>query len=410
MRVHALSLGIALMPLLISAPAAAQSDGADDAATTDTGSDVAEIGGGRWSASLLGAGAYTDNFFYESDRGRKTGGWLLRPEAGFLKETSRAHVDLRARSEYAQFNIPGASDDYLDYGLGADGFLQASTRNRFTVDTDFRHGHDPFGLDRTEGATPGSASELDEWDEASGMLKHHFGVPAAVFNTELGLGGRWRKYTTNRSSTQFLDYTAPTAGATFFYNYSAKTSALIDASRTEYDFGYSFAGTDNRSGTLDRYRLGVKWIATGKTTGDLRVGYRHREFDGSDRVFDGLDWDAGITWRPVGQTVIRLDSGRSEQASYLGSVSTIDARNTTLSWTQPWTARFESDVRWVFTRAEFIGISRRDDFTQVQLEMRYRLDTRVSLVGNAVVANRDSTAASRDFDRFSTFAGVQVRL
>lgn len=369
-----------------------------------------EMGGGRWLAQVRGAGFYTDNFFYEPTTPQSASGWLINPALGYLTETARTRLSFDAGGEYGTFDVPGSADDYLDGSAALKAGLQASTRNRLELMLDGRRGHDPFGLDRTEGAPPSSAAELDEWNEAAGGVRHRFGTSGAVLNTELGASGLRRHYLTNRAATQFLDYEVTTLDGAIFYNYSPKTSALVDFSRSDYDFEYAFAGADNRSGELYRARVGVKWQATAKTAGDVRVGYRERSFEDSDETFRGADWEAGIEWRPVWPAMIKFSTGRTEQPSYLSGVRAIDARHASAQWHQPWTNRFNSSLGVSALRADFLGNGRSDDFGRAHLNLEYRLSSHAAAIVNVTFANRESTTAAREYERVSSFAGIQVGL
>lgn len=366
----------------------------------------ADVGGGRWSANVRGTMIYTDNFFYEQDATQSASGWLLRPQLGYLTETARTRVELNSGAEYGSFNIPGSADDYLDGHADLEGGVQLSSNNRLQVTLGGKRGHDPFGLDRTESASP-TTTDLDEWNEIRTGIRHRFGTAGAIMNTEFGADTRRRTYVSNRSATQFLDYDATTVDAALFYNVSAKTAALVDIASTDYQFDYRFSGADNRSGRLLRSRVGVRWMATGKTSGDVRVGFRSRDFDSGDKS-EGLDWEAGVQWRPVWPALVRLSTGRTEMPSYLSGVRSIDVQYVSAEWEQPWTTRLRSRLGIRAIEADFLGTTRQDDTTNSHLEVEYRLTRRAAAVANLAVGSRDSSAAARDFDRFSSFVGVQV--
>lgn len=369
----------------------------------------ADIGGGRWSGHVRGAGFYTDNFFYQPDAVQSAYGWLLNPELSYLTETARTRVTFRADGEYGTFDVPGTADDYLDGNAGLRASFQASTRNSLELTLGGKHGHDPLGIDRTEVVSPSATVELDEWNQAEAGGRYRFGTTGAILNAELGASGLRRHYVTNRSATQFLDYNTNTIDSALYYNYSPKTSALVDFSRTDYEFEYPFAGADDRSGELYRSRIGVRWLATAKSSGDIRVGYRHRTFE-SRETFEAIDWQAGVEWRPVWPALIKLDTGRTEQPSYLSGVRSIDVQFASAQWQQPWTARLKSVLGISASQLDYLGNGRRDDFYRGHLDLEYRLTRYAVAVTNLTAANRDSTAAAREFDRFSSFVGIQVGL
>jgi hypothetical protein len=276
-----------------------------------------ELGGGRARASLVTSFFYTDNFYYEDVTSTNARGLLLRPQLAFVTQTSKLEIDLAAKGEAGMFSVPGEKDDYID-GTSLLAIAWTPTyRNRFALDGSLAHGHDPWGIARTEG-TPSALAEVDEWNERRGGARYRYGAPNARVNAEVGLRASEREYQTNRASTQFLDYDTTALDYAVSYNVTPKTAAVLGFTRTDIDFSTPFdnnagpGGTDldTRSGTLYQVRTGARWLATAKTSGDVRVGYRQRTFAALSGDVEGLDWSAGVQWSPTPPMLIELRTGR----------------------------------------------------------------------------------------------------
>ena len=350
---------------------------------------------------------FTDNFYYQPANTEAGYGLLVRPEAVFTRQTRQVDLALFGRGEYGMFDAPGSEDDYLD---GITGFRLGATptlRNRFFVDAAYQLGHDPFGIDRTEDAAT-TGITLDRWTQVTGSAHYRYGAPGARINAEVGLAKVDKEYTTNETATQPLGYGATTVDYALFYNYSPKTAALIDFSRSHVELDAPFpSAIDDRSGQLYRARVGMRWLATAKTSGDVRVGYRRRAFDNAPETLEALDWSAGVQWSPTPPMTFELDSARSEQQSYRADAQVIDVRSTALTAARSFTSKTKGRLRLQQTRSTFFGSGRVDDSQGIAVNVERRANSRLTWVADLAYDTRDSTVDVREYDRWSGFVGVR---
>lgn len=388
-----------LIGTAISAPARAQdSDGTDP---------ELELGGARFSPSLRSVGYYTDNFYNQPANEAASLGALVNPELSFLKESSRLRLAGGVEAEYGTFDLPGGEDDYLDAGARLTFAAQATVRNQFRLGGSFKRGHDAFGVNRTEDATVRD-DELDRWDQVIGSLHYRYGAAGARLNAEVGVTRLERSYVTNRGATEVLNYDSVTTDYTLFYNLGPKTTVLLDFSRSDYSFERPFGLVDTRAGELYRLRTGMRWLATGKTTGDVRVGYRRRLFDTGSPDIEGLDWEVGIDWSPIPRTQLRFGAARSEQQSYRADTRVIDVDSLTASWRYNLTARTRSTVAVEHLNVDFDTSGRDDEILGGSLGLEHALISYLWVVGNVGTTTRDSTFDTRDYDRLTAYLGVRL--
>lgn len=372
-------------------------DEADDADAADA--DV--------KASLSSVAYYSDNY-YNQPAGETAGyGTLINPALAVRKQGAKLQLLGTVDAEYGMFNLPGSQDDYLDGSLQLGLVTQPTLRNQLRLDGGFRHGHDAFGVDRTEDATVRDA-ELDRWNRVQGALHYRYGAPGARLNADVGVGTLEKRYVTNRGATEPLDYESTKFDYTLFYNYSAKTSALADFSRSDFSFGRSFGVTDTRGGELYRVRGGVKWLATGKTSGDVRAGYRRRTFDAGTPDIEGFDWEAGVDWAPVPRSMLRFEAARSEQESYTADARVIDIRSTRLDWRYGLSSRTRSTVGVEYIEADFDTSDRRDEIYGGTVGLQHMLRRLIWVVGSVGATTRDSTVTGREYDRLNAFVGLRL--
>jgi polysaccharide biosynthesis protein VpsM len=378
----------------------------DPESGSDGASGVEDVGGPRIKASVRSVAYYTDNFYNQPSGHTEGYGTLISPELSILQQTTKLELVSVINAEYGAFDLPGSQDDYLDGGVRVRFAMQPTLRNKLWLDGAFRHGHDPFGVDRTEDATV-RYDELDRWNQAQGGVHYRYGAPGARLNAELGAGGLQKHYTSNRAATEVLNYDSTFVNYVLSYNYSAKTAALIDFSRSDFRFEESFGTADTRGGELYRARVGVKWLATGKTSGDVRVGHRRRTFDSGSDDFEGVDWEAGVDWAPVVRTTLRLQTARSEQESYRADARIIDIQSIMLDWKYTLTARTGSNVRLEYITADFDTSGRTDQIVSGGIGMHHFVLGNLWVVGNVGLTDRASSIDAREYERLSAYVGIR---
>jgi hypothetical protein len=369
--------------------------------------DAPELGGGRANVSLTAAGFYTDNFFYSPTSPTSAVGSLVRPELGYTRQTTKATLKFGATGEYGTFDAPTTYDDYTDGEASINLGYRPTRRNGFSIFGVYKHGHDPFGLIRTEGNTT-RTTDLDIWNQAWGGAHYRYGTPSARVNAEIGGSLLDKTYVSNRNSTEVLNYRSSTFDYTVFYNYSPKSAVVISFDRSDAEFDRAIAIAEDRSGQTYNVRTGLRWLATGKTSGDVRAGYRKRTFDNGANPFEGFSWQAGIQWSPGPKTIFELESGRSEQQSYVAGARMIDVQSSSLDLKQTLTARFKTQLGFRYSEADFVGLDRSDTVYGGEIGFDYLMARYIALVAKANIQQRDSNVPNRDFDRWSVFAGLKV--
>jgi hypothetical protein len=380
------------------------------AAMTSAGAGAQEgFDSSRAFADVAASGVYTDNIYYNTgDEPQQAAlGALVAPRAGY--KATRGRLDLLATlsGEFATFDTDGGMDDYQDASAGISTSWLATRRGRLDLRAGFQRSHDPFGINRTEDATVRD-TELDVWHvmQAGGLF--HYGAPEATLNAEVGFSASQKSYRTNTADTRFLDYSTTALQYTLYYNVSPKTALLFDFVRADIQFDERFSAADARSGDEYRVRTGVRWLATGKTSGDLRVGVYQREFEDSTVTERGLDWYATLQWAPRARTLLELEAERASQESYRVDTGVNLTRSVTARWKQYWGARITSQLGVAHVATEFVGLGREDTAYNVRLGLDYRLRQSLSAVVAAESSNRTSNDPNSEFDRISASAGIRL--
>jgi polysaccharide biosynthesis protein VpsM len=363
----------------------------------------------RASAGVLASGVFTDNFYYNTtDEPQESAyGAIVAPSATYRATKGRLDLLANASGEFATYDLESSADDYEDAKAGISSSWLATRRGRLDLRTSFERSHDPFGINRTEDATVRDR-DLDIWHATQAGMLFHYGAPEATLNAEVGLSALEKQYQTNEADTHFLDYSSSTLQYTIFYNFSPKTATLFDFVRTNVVFPNPFGPLDERSGDEYRVRTGLRWLATAKTSGDIRVGTFRRSFEGSASTEQGLDWEAGVQWAPRARSLFELNAGRGTQESYRADTRVNITRTVSVGWKQYWGSRMTSTVAARRTQTDFIGLDRTDTIYNVRVGVDYSLSRLLTAALAVDSSQRDSNDPTSEFDRSSAFLGVRL--
>ncbi|MEK6805828.1 MAG: outer membrane beta-barrel protein [Pseudomonadota bacterium] len=339
-----------------------------------------------------------DNFFYQRTNKVVGSGLILSPSVLLAAESSRIRTRALISANYAQFDTRGDDDNYFDQTLQGDFTYKAGTSHLISVDGSVQHGHDAFGQARTQGIALVNG-ELDRWMRGGGELRYRYGAPEALLNFEISGAGSRKIYTSNTAATEVLNYGTYEGSLTTFLNISPKTALLAEGGYKEVRIDRLFGPTDNREASEFFGRVGARWKATAKTSGDVRAGWAERRSDATGaRIFQRFDWTASVTWLPSERTTLNVLTGSKSQESYLAGAPVISNRSADLSWKQKWSQRWASTLNTGYTQSEFVNTARTDDISDVGLRFDYRAEKYLSFGLGAGYLHRYSTAPLVNFN------------
>jgi len=364
------------------------------------------LGGGfEGGLEVEAGGVHVQNFFYESDGGLDVLGYRARPSVVLARGGSDAKLQLGSYIESTHYDLPSPLDHYLDFGSSARFDWVPLTKHRFDVGAEYVHGHDQSGLVRSQSGDTDfdRSNEPDEWDNGEFDFGYRYGGPSALAVSSIQLGYREREYTNNRSRTNVLDYATRSIGYELAYTYSPKTSFLFDVGHaaTDYDLG-------NRDGKATTARVGLRWVATGKTSGDLRVGVRTYSVDSRARPSSqSFTWKLKADWAPTSLTQFNLSGGRSVVETFRTNAFFIDTRSVDLNWRQKWAERFSTRAGLGYVNTNFVGANRKDDNVSAYVGADLALLPGFALFADYSYRDRSSNEALRGFEHAEAKFGLK---
>jgi polysaccharide biosynthesis protein VpsM len=387
------------MLVVVMAPAIA----ADGMRMRDLGEGL-EVG-----ASLALAHVYSDNFYYQPANPRSVEGLVINPALALQQKFGRGSIRLDVEGHSAEFDLLEKESDYDNLLIASRFHYDGGVRSDFTFGVRSRRGHDPFGVDRTAGQAF-LGLELDKWTLNTVNGRYRYGAPTATLNVEFEAEHSTKDYTSNEPQTDPLDYQRTEFTQTLFFNYSPKTAVVLELGETFVNFDIEPAPNTSRDRDAVelRARTGLRWKATAKTQGDLRLGAVRRRLD--DDRFDaitGVSWRADVTWEPLKRTDLKLTSARSSQESFSEQFAVIDSRRTGLVLTQRLSPNLRMTLGGNVVESRFVGTDRVDDFDSYGLTLIYAIRNSLSLYLEAQHLERDSTRDDLDFETVSGLIGVR---
>ena len=362
----------------------------------------------RATAGVVLESVYDSNFFHQPDNPQSSFGFVLNPNVLLLREAKKLKYQIGIGAEAAKYTgIDQGPDKYLDAYLNGNFSWSAATRHRISGDFYAKYGHDPFGSFRTENGFS-VFDDLDKWGESAGHLRYRFGASGALINLEGEIGALRRRYTTNRTQTDILDYRELSASETLFVNVSSKTAFLAEVSHLDHGYLSEVTGFGRRDSQETHYLAGIHWVATGTTSGDVRVGKLRRDFDNpAFEKTNATDWAATVSWAPLVYSVITFQTGLQAERSYLAGVQLIENRYEAVDWKHDWSYSFRSRLAFTHLNSEFLGSSRVDNVNTAALEVNYLASQRWMWMTGTSYSRRNSNEALRSYNDTSIYAGVR---
>ncbi len=344
-----------------------------------------------------------DNLFLGNTS--KTRSELLTLDAGALFEARQRNAVLRFGLDLRGANYTDSSaDNYRDYTSRASGDFQFSSRSGLRLGAQYDRGHDPRGsTDR------GISDRPDVYRDTGLDALYAFGGNEARGRFELAANANNKRYRNNRAATASADRDTDKFRGTFFARLLPRTSFLVEAQRSEYDYVQSGSTLGSKE---SRYYAGVTWEATAATSGTVKVGRQKKDFNSSARSnFSGSSWEIGVEWKPLTYSKVDFFSSKSfGESSGVGDF--LLTKRTGAAWTHNWSSRVLTSASYTFTQDDFLGAgaSRKDETDAFGVKVTYKLGRNLELGADFTRSDRDSNQSAFLYKRNQVMFTVGAKL
>ncbi|CAN8140492.1 polysaccharide biosynthesis protein VpsM [uncultured Thiomicrorhabdus sp.] len=276
--------------------------------------------------------------------------------------------------------------DLTDYAFTSGTSLTFDVRNRL----DFG-----YNLSRTSniaGATV--VGNVDTFKSQDVYAKYYYGAPSATGN--LVAGFNFNQYEALEAVNNELNRDSSTAELEFSVKGAGDSRVLAEVQAVKHD--YLFADVKDSNNYIGR--VGVRWEATAKTTGEIKLGYEKKVFDSSLNDDQSLfNWKASIQWQPRTYSTFTFStSQRIDEGSALGSTA-IDASDVAVGWVHDWGGSISTNVSLSYANKDYLGITRVDKSKDAMLQVTYGFRRWLDITLGYNYTKQDSTDINYDYDR-----------
>lgn len=297
----------------------------------------------------------------------------------------------------------GNADNYEDHFANVGLHNEISAKSIFDFGVGYSQTHDPRGS-ATGIADSGSP---DKWQQYDSSVGYTLGGIGALGKLVFDGSYENKRYVNHIANTEGRNLDTKGAGATFFYQMSAKTSSLVEVRYANYNYALSTSKLDSTEMT---YYVGLAWEATAKTMGTAKVGTQSKNFkDPTQKMAFMSSWDVAVSWAPL--TYSTVDFGSTYMANESdGAVSFIKTNDMTLVWNHKWNKRFSHVVNLGYMQKRYENNATRKDNTSTSgLTFNYEAKTWLSVEASYNSTTLDSTVVNTSYTKNEaalTFVGT----
>ena len=258
---------------------------------------------------------------------------ILRPSVAVDMPTNGQVYSANYSGAYANYTS-SSQDNYNDQNFGLAAKNDWTSRVNSLVNVDYKNGHDG------RNAMPTGDISKELWHTTGVKAMAHYGADGAQGQFELTAGQLSKRYDTNLSGfTQILNYDATPVTGAFFYKVAPATHMIFQAGTTNYS--YQNAAAKIYDSKEQQYMVGVKWEATAKTTGNIRVGTVSKSFSSGFPTVSSPVWNAAVAWSPRTYSVVNFALSQAAAEAY-GVGSSMISRDSIVNWTHEWSSYVKS--------------------------------------------------------------------
>lgn len=292
--------------------------------------------------------------------------------------------------------------DLLDLTLEANTELYVNVRNQLN----FSASHTSTeSIDNLLDTT----NEVERFDTNQIGAEYLFGAPGAMFNLEAGINGIHFR-SAERGQNLDLERDTINLNTSLLTRISPRTQIELELRSSEVDYKQSAASVKN-SETLT-YLVGLRWEATAMTTGRIKIGQQNRKFtDNPAKSSESSStWELGIVWEPLTYSNLTLTGGQKYDEGSFG-YNYAETTRVNLAWNHEWRHNLSSTLNLGMTEEAFKDGStpdRTDKSYSAGINMDYKIRYWLDIQAGYSYSERDSVAATRDFDRNQVRLGVKV--
>ncbi|MDB5980189.1 MAG: hypothetical protein JWQ69_1204, partial [Pseudomonas sp.] len=276
---------------------------------------------------------------------------------------------------------------HTDQRLNLDSIMEFTDRHRLELDAEVRK------YEITNSTAVDGLNDKFRSDQVGGT--YTYGAKSAA--NQIALGANYAQLRTQNSDGINDDKERNTTAltSTWYHRIGSNTRGLLEYDHTRFDYL-----SDNlRSSKADALLAGAVWDFTARTTGKVRVGFEHKNFDdNSVKDLNNPTWQVDLSWKPRTYSVFTLVARQALDEGDDGS-DAIKATSARLGWRHGWTDRITTFTEAGMGHYVYKGQDRTDDLHQFTLGVEYAMRRWLDFGLSYRFRNDDSDAEDQSFVR-----------
>lgn len=314
-----------------------------------------------FTASVKATHTSDDNVFREKN-GSSDSFFNVSPDLSYTNAFGKHQLTLGYLGDFATYD-KYTKENYSDHTVDMDLLLDLSKQLNVNFKADYANLHESRG---SSGVASNAALDVTTLNKNSVFAGVAFGREEAKMQLELDYKVINTDYTNNQQDSR--DRRDDTISTRLFYKVGAKTKAFVEAKQNNFNYLSSASTLDS---TEMLYLAGVRWAATAKTQGEIKVGSFDKKFDSATETDgSGTSYEANVTWSPKTYSNVTLALSRKPQESAVGqSFYTSDLMS--LNWNHEFNSKFAMIIDASRNEDDYAG-ARRDTTTNSALGVNYK--------------------------------------
>lgn len=346
-----------------------------------------DIYGFDFTPTLLFSESYDDNF-RELEQGRQSSMVTKLAPTFELKAEDRNSATrlIWQPTRYIYHDEPDASNTAQRVRLNS--IMEFTDRHRLKLEAEARK------YERTTSTAVDGINDKIRSNRVNGL--YTYGARSAANQIDLGASYAQLRYNNSDGINDDKERNTTGLTTTWYHRIGSNTRGLLEYDHTVFDYLQS----DSRlNSTSDAVLAGAEWDFSARTTGKIRVGYEHKNFD--DSSVDDLSnptWQVDLRWKPRTYSTFSFVA-RQAMAEGDDGADAVKTTSALFGWRHGWTERITTVAEAGLARYEYEGQERTDDLREYNLAVEYQMRRWLDIELGYRYRDNDSDADNQSFER-----------
>ncbi|GAB2526330.1 outer membrane beta-barrel protein [Microbulbifer agarilyticus] len=369
-----------------------------------TFADPIKLGSGLLLTPAVGLDLrYDDNINNAPEDGIDSFLLLTTPRVGLEYDRGAIVYSMEYALSHGNYLNSGRSS-FTDHALSGTADWDLGRRHNLTFGAAYLSINDEFN-DQVVDDLESLIFERDRYRQSDLFVSYGFGAEGARGFLGVTLGTSNRDY---REEIVARDRRSPFISGTFSANIGGNTAllAILEGRRIRYDTpAADVLDRDNDEGSL---MVGIE-RETEKITATLLGGMVKKSYtDPEISDYRRPRWQAALTWSPLEISELILTAERRPIDSAAGIANFVDATSGSVAWRHSWNEKFESDLFFRYTKADFTGTELTESIRRWGTTLRYQFRPWMDLRTGISTLNQGATSQLFSYQRNQVFIGFDA--